>query len=173
MKKFNSNVLNKLKINQFYENRVDDVELATVIFAHALGRLVCQNQSGYDILQLMLELIKELTGYIHYLEITIKNRESEKLYLHKQMLHYRFYNKIYVLISVCDREILAETFKSLPEAQQQMHNEMSEWADVDPMVFSNNNEYEDDDFGFGEWSAWANTNSDFDWRILCIGGKEK
>lgn len=83
-------------------------------------------------------------------------------------------DNIYILISVCDREILTETFKSLHTAQKQMHKEMIEWAGVDSEVFSNI-EYEDVDFnfGFGEIEAWANTNNcDYDWRIISIGGNE-
>ncbi len=75
----------------------------------------------------------------------------------------------YMLISVCDREILTEVFNSLEDAQNCMHKEMTEWANVDPESF-HNMEYEESDFGFGEWSAWANGRCDYDWYIACIGG---
>lgn len=78
---------------------------------------------------------------------------------------------VYILISVCDREILIETFKTHLHAQKQMHNEMVEWANLDPSIFSNA-EFETDDFGFGEWSAWANGKHEYDWRICCIGGED-
>lgn len=76
----------------------------------------------------------------------------------------------YILISVCDREILTEVFNSLAEAQTCMYKEMMEWANIDPGAF-HSVEYEESDFGFGEWSAWANGRCDYDWRIICIGGE--
>lgn len=38
----------------------------------------------------------------------------------------------YILISVCDREILTEVFNTLAEAQACMHKEMIEWVSIAP-----------------------------------------
>lgn len=75
-------------------------------------------------------------------------------------------DNIYILVSVCDREIAMAVFNSYAEAQKQMHYEMTRFADVNPAVFSVN-EYEDDSLGFGEKYAWANGKCDYDWRIFC------
>lgn len=74
----------------------------------------------------------------------------------------------YMLISVCDREILTEIFSTFAEAQACMHKEMEEWTNIESEIFQNT-EYEESDFGFGEWSAWANGRCDYNRRIICIG----
>lgn len=75
----------------------------------------------------------------------------------------------YLLISVCDREILTESFSSLKEAQDAMHNEMIATGAVPSDIFTAN-EYEDreNDFGFGEYCAYVNC-TESDWRIVPIG----
>lgn len=78
--------------------------------------------------------------------------------------------KKYMLISVCDREILTEQFDTKEEAQETMHREMIEQGKVPEDIFDNE-EYEDGDCGFGEYSAWANdglNHSDFDWLIVAL-----
>lgn len=76
--------------------------------------------------------------------------------------------KRFMLISVCDREILTELFDTVEEAREAMHREMVEQGKVPDDIF-NNTEYEDSDYGFGEWSAYANdgvNHADFDWLIV-------
>lgn len=78
--------------------------------------------------------------------------------------------KKYMLISVRDREILTEKFDTKEEAQETMHREMIEQGKVPEDIFDNE-EYEDGDCGFGEYSAWANdglNHSDFDWLIVAL-----
>ena len=78
--------------------------------------------------------------------------------------------KKYMLISVCDREILTEQFDTKEEAQETMHREMIEQGNVPEDIFDNE-EYEDSDCGFGEYSAWANegiNHADFDWLIVAL-----
>lgn len=78
--------------------------------------------------------------------------------------------KKYMLISVCDREILTEQFDTKEEAQETMHREMIEQGKVSEGIF-NNEEYEDYDCGFGEYSAWANdviNHANFDWLIVAL-----
>lgn len=76
----------------------------------------------------------------------------------------------YMLISVCDREILTEKFETLELAQQTMHKEMIERGKVPEGIFKNDT-YEDGDCGFGKYSAWANdglNHDDFDWLIVAL-----
>lgn len=76
----------------------------------------------------------------------------------------------YMLISVCDREILTEKFDTKEEAQETMRREMIEQGKVPEDIFDNE-EYEDYDCGFGEYSAWANNginHADFDWLIVAL-----
>lgn len=63
-------------------------------------------------------------------------------------------NDKYMLISVCDREILTEKFETLELAQETMHKEMIEQGKVPEEIFEND-EYEDTEGGFGEYCAWA------------------
>lgn len=74
----------------------------------------------------------------------------------------------FMLISVRERNILTEIFNTKKEAQKIMHKEMVEWGKVPGDIFQQE-EYDDGDCGFGEWSAYANdgiNHSDFDWRIV-------
>lgn len=76
----------------------------------------------------------------------------------------------YMLITVCDREILTERFSTKKEAQKIMHREMVKWGNVPRDIFENE-EYEDQSCGFGEYSAWANDGIDhanLDWLIVRI-----
>lgn len=78
--------------------------------------------------------------------------------------------KCYMLISVCDREILTEQFSTLQEAQETMHREMIEQGRVPEEIFDHG-EYEDTECGFGDWCAWANdgvNHADFDWLIVSL-----
>ena len=78
--------------------------------------------------------------------------------------------KKYMLISVCDRAISTEQFDTLQEAQETMHREMVEYGKVPNDIFGAK-EYEDDECGFGEWSAYANDglyHADYDWLIVSL-----
>ena len=48
----------------------------------------------------------------------------------------------YMLISVCDREILTEIFDTKKEAQETMHEEMVKWGKVPEDIFRSE-EYDD------------------------------
>lgn len=79
--------------------------------------------------------------------------------------------KKYMLISVCNREILTEQFDTKEEAQETMHREMIEQGKVPEDVFSEGEEYDDGDCGFSEYSAYANdgvNHADFDWLIVAL-----
>lgn len=79
-------------------------------------------------------------------------------------------NDKYILISVCDREILTEKFETLELAQETMHKEMIEQGKVPEEIFEND-EYEDCECGFGKYCAWANdgiNHADFDWLIVAL-----
>lgn len=80
--------------------------------------------------------------------------------------------KKFMLISVCDRKILTEQFDTKKEAQETMHREMVEQGRVPEYIFNiDNEEYEDCDYGFGEYCAWANdgiNHADFDWLIVAL-----
>lgn len=73
----------------------------------------------------------------------------------------------WVLVSVCDREILVEVFDTYEEARETRDREMIEWASVPDDVFGKD-EYEESDFGYGGYQAWANDRSDYDWLIFCL-----
>jgi hypothetical protein len=82
--------------------------------------------------------------------------------------------KKYMLISVCDREILTERFDTHEEAFEQMKKEMIEQGKVPAEIFENDH-YEDYDCGFGSECGWANdgiNHADFDWRIINLGEEE-
>ena len=75
----------------------------------------------------------------------------------------------FILISVCDREIMTEVFDSYEEARAQRNKEMVEWAHVPEDVFwDGEEEYEDDGFAYGKYEAYANGRCDFDWLIVEI-----
>ncbi|MDO5546884.1 MAG: hypothetical protein Q4F79_00135 [Eubacteriales bacterium] len=78
--------------------------------------------------------------------------------------------KKYMLISVCDREIMTEQFDTKEEAQESMRKEMIEWGKVSEEIFSEQ-EYDDGDCGFGEYSAYVNdgaNHADLDWLIVAL-----
>lgn len=78
----------------------------------------------------------------------------------------------FILISVCDREIMTEIFDSYEEAVVQRNKEMVEWARVPEEAFSDE-EYEESDFGYGKYQAWANDRCDYDWLIVEVPMEEK
>lgn len=74
----------------------------------------------------------------------------------------------FMLISVCDREILTERFHSLASAQGRMHEEMHQRGRVPAYIFLNK-EYDDGNCGFGEYCGYANdgnNHADYDWLIV-------
>lgn len=78
--------------------------------------------------------------------------------------------KRYLLISVCDRDIMTQIFNNQKEAQTTMHKEMVKWGKVPEDIFQEK-EYDDGDCGFSERSAYANdgiNHDDFDWLIVKI-----
>lgn len=78
--------------------------------------------------------------------------------------------KRYMLISVCDREIMTEQFDTKEKAQESMHKEMIEFGEVPEEIF-NEQEYDDGDCGFGEYSAYVTdgaNHADFDWLIVAL-----
>lgn len=78
--------------------------------------------------------------------------------------------KKYMLISVCDREILTEQFNTKKEAQEAMHREMIEQGMVPEDIFYEQ-EYDDGSCGFGEDSAYVNdgvNHADLDWLIVAL-----
>lgn len=79
--------------------------------------------------------------------------------------------KDYMLISVCDREILTEQFYRKSEAQETMHREMVEFGRVPESIFNGRECYEDRDsqYGFGPNEAYANDGlNHFDWDWLIV-----
>lgn len=84
-------------------------------------------------------------------------------------------NQKYMLISVCDREILTEQFKSHEEAHDAMKNEFLDSLrcspDEDLMEAIYSGDYDDGDMGFGEWSAYSNdgmNHANYDWLIVAL-----
>ena len=77
----------------------------------------------------------------------------------------------YMLISVCERDIMTEIFDSKEKAQTTMHEEMVKWGKVPEEIFQEEIEYDDGDCGFGEWSAYVNdgvNHDNYDWLIVAI-----
>lgn len=78
--------------------------------------------------------------------------------------------KKYMLISVCDREILTEEFDTIQKAQETMHEEMIKQGKVPKDIFTQE-EYEEGDYGFNDYCAWANdgvNHADYDWLIVAL-----
>lgn len=77
----------------------------------------------------------------------------------------------YVLISVCNREILTEVFTTHQEAAKMMHNEMRSMGGIEEDVFDGGwgQEFEGDYFGFDQWGGYVNLDKyDLDWRIVAL-----
>ena len=83
---------------------------------------------------------------------------------------------MYMLISICEREIVTEQFDTLEEAQKQMISELKyEFDKYDDYKITwdeieNENSFECDCFGFGAGWAWSNLDDDYncDWKIVEI-----
>ena len=79
-------------------------------------------------------------------------------------------DKKYMLISVCDREILTETFPNIEAAQAVMHEELATQGRV-PAEEIVGVEADCGDWGFGPYCAYANdgcNHADFDWLIVVL-----
>ena len=69
---------------------------------------------------------------------------------------------VYMLITVCEREITTEKYKTMIEAQKAMEKELNEVTDTSE---------DGDEFELGETSAWANTDGgdcNYDWEIVAV-----
>lgn len=83
---------------------------------------------------------------------------------------------MYMLISVCEREIVTKQFDTLEEAQKQMISELKyEFDKYDDYKITwdeieNEDSFECDYFGFGAGWAWSNLDDDYncDWKIVEI-----
>lgn len=81
----------------------------------------------------------------------------------------------FMLISVCDREILTERFQTMEDAQCKMHEEMVQWGKVPEEIFTYGYEgvgvmcdvaYS---YGFHKFGGYANdgmNHADYDWLIV-------
>ena len=79
---------------------------------------------------------------------------------------------MFLLISVCSREIFTECFETYNDAHKTMIDEVREAArvDLDEIDFDEA-EYDDGDVGIGEWCAYVNdgiNHDDFDWMIVDV-----
>lgn len=77
----------------------------------------------------------------------------------------------YMLITVCEREIMTEIFDSLEPALETRKEEMlNAWYGEDDEIreaLENNDEYDGGgDFAFDEWRAFVNGRDNWDWAIV-------
>ena len=76
----------------------------------------------------------------------------------------------FMLISVCDREILTERFQTMEDAQRKMHEEMVQWGKVPEEIFEYGEEYDVAySYGFHKFGGYANdgmNHADYDWLIV-------
>ena len=80
----------------------------------------------------------------------------------------------FILVSVCDREIMTEVFDSLEAATEQRNREMVEWGRVPEETFEQFEEYEEDgEYGYGKYQAYCNDRCDFDWLIARIPDEQE
>jgi hypothetical protein len=77
-KDFKSRTMDKINIQPYYENRLHDIQFATVYLDIANHRGHCLDES--------LDLITELYEYIIYLYSKIEQLEKDKRYLLEQRL---------------------------------------------------------------------------------------
>ncbi len=86
--------------------------------------------------------------------------------------------KKFVLISVSDRAISTQTFDTLEDAQERMHEEMLESGVPEEafVVFDGENEFaceeafncNHEDYEVSEMGGWANGRTDDDWLIVPV-----
>ena len=81
--------------------------------------------------------------------------------------------KLYVLITVCERDIWTRTFTTLEEAQSKMRLEMMEDAGVSPNMVNDKTAEVYDDFEIGKYGGWANMRENWDWSIEVIEWPEE
>ena len=80
-KDFVSSVMDKLNIEPFFENRVDDIAFAQVMLRHLNNRGLCLEDT--------IQLTQELHDYIMYLYRHIEQLEKDKRFLLEQTLKRR------------------------------------------------------------------------------------
>ena len=83
--------------------------------------------------------------------------------------------KHWMLISVCERDIVSEQFETYEDARSQMLKELGyefekEYTEDWEEIKENGIVYTYDDFGFDKFSAWSNIDDDCncDWLIVGI-----
>ena len=78
------------------------------------------------------------------------------------------YGKPYLLITVADRAIMTERFKTFEEAHEQMLNELSDYGRIDKAYLSAK-EHGGEEFGYSAEMAYVNdgiNHDNYDWRII-------
>lgn len=79
----------------------------------------------------------------------------------------------YMLITVIDREILTETFRTVEDARRCMHKEMILYGKVPKDIFATDS-YDAGEYGFSDYGAWANdgeNHANYDWLIVDTEGR--
>lgn len=103
----------------------------------------------------LISSISKLAEAVEHLDESMPNREGQ-----------------FLLISVCDREIMTERFSTLTAAQTTMHEEMVQQGKVPADIFEGlepDAEAFSGEWGFGPLTGYANdgvNHSDFDWLII-------
>ena len=77
-KDFTSEVMDKIGIEPYFENRLNDIQFAQVMLCHA-------NARGH-LLEETVQLTQELYEYIHYLYSHIEQLEKDKQDLAKRLM---------------------------------------------------------------------------------------
>ena len=100
-------------------------------------------------------------------DIELEPNEAEKL------LNKEFNSRPYLLISVCDGEIITERYRRLEDAQKSMLEELCDASRQTMEDIPDEKEYEDEDYEYG-YSCVDNcayvregvNHSNYDWRII-------
>lgn len=83
---------------------------------------------------------------------------------------------MYLLITVVEREILVEQFKTYEAARAQMLKELYEFGRIDPADCTESETECDEEFGYGQWTAYVNNgvnHNNYDWRIVSLQSLSK
>lgn len=79
----------------------------------------------------------------------------------------------YMLVSVCDREILIETFDTMEEGERQMKKEMEE-AGIPSQMLNAYKEYEEAyEYAFYKNGGYYNGRYEWDWLLTAIPETEE
>lgn len=76
--------------------------------------------------------------------------------------------KIWILVSVCDRDIIVEKFNTYEDAYKTMKHDLDQALEFDSESESDqeiNGIYAEEDFYIRDLYAWANLRHDYDWTI--------